>query len=116
MKNYIRNKVRRTLNEMIKGVENSHSESLCNTMTVNSYEEVINRITMAIGPQEKNPKKWARIKKPLELLKAANYDLNKEKHTNQFGKITIDNENMTGDSIPDKANTYWVMIQSELCK
>jgi len=40
------------------------------------------------------------------MLKKANFEINKEKHT--YG--------MTGDSMVDEANTYWVMIQSTLCE
>lgn len=118
MKRFIKNRVRNLLSEqMIDGQEmNTHMQSLCNTMTVNSYDEVLGRIIAAIGTKEKNPELWAKIEKPLKSLKSASYDINKEKHTNQFGNITIDNENMTGDSIPDEANTYWAMIQSTLCE
>lgn len=118
MKSFIKNRVRNLLSEqMIDGQEmNPHMQSLCNTMTVNSYNEVLGRIIAAIGTKDKTPELWAKIEKPLNALKSADYDLNKEKHTNQFGNITIDGENMTGDSMPDQANTYWAMIQSTLCE
>lgn len=118
MKSFIKNRVRNLLSEqMIDGQEmNFHMQSLCNTMTVNSYDEVLGRIIAAIGTKDKNPELWTKIEKPLKALKSADYDLNKEKHTNQFGNITIDGENMTGDSMPDQANTYWAMIQSTLCE
>ena len=118
MKSFIRNRVRNLLSEqMIDGQQmNQHMQSLCNTMTVNSYDEVLGRIIAAIGPKEKNPELWAKIKEPLNKLKSASYDINKEKHTNQFGNRTMDDENMTGDSIPDEADTYWATIQSTLCE
>ena len=103
--------------QMIDGQEmNPHLQSLCNTMTVSSYEEVLGRIIAAIGPKDKNPELWAKIEEPLKMLKSADFDLNKEKHTDQFGNPTTDADNMTGDSIPDEANTYWATIQSTLCE
>lgn len=118
MKSFIKNRVRNLLSEqMIDGQEmNQHMKSLCNTMTVNSYDEVLGRIIAAIGTKDKNPELWTKIEKPLNALKSTDYDINKEKHTNQFGNVTIDGNNMTGDSIPDQANTYWAMIQSTLCE
>ena len=118
MKSFIKNRVRNLLSEqMIDGQQmNQHMQSLCNTMTVNSYDEVLGRIIAAIGPKEKSPELWAKIEEPLNKLKSASYDINKEKHTNQFGNRTMDDENMTGDSIPDEADTYWATIQSTLCE
>lgn len=117
MKSFIKNRVKQLLHEqMIDGQEmNTHLQSLCNTMTVNSYEEVLGRIVAAIGPKEKNKELWGKIKQPLNKLKLAEYNLNKEKHTDQFNK-TINADNMTGDSIPDEADTYWAIIQSTLCE
>ena len=118
MKSFIKNRVRNLLSEqMIDGQQmNQHMQSLCNTMTVNSYDEVLGRIITAIGPKEKSPELWAKIEETLNKLKSASYDINKEKHTNQFGNRTMDDENMTGDSIPDEADTYWATIQSTLCE
>lgn len=118
MKNFIKYRIRRILKEQIIDDQemNGHMQSLCNTMSVNSYEEVLGRIIAAIGSKDKTPELWAKIKKPLKMLKKADYRLNKEKHTDQFGTKTIDANNMTGDSIPDEANTYWAMIQSTLCE
>jgi len=108
MKGFIKNRVRQLLHEqMIDGQEmNPHLQSLCNTMTVSNYNEVLGRIIAAIGPQDKNPELWAKIEQPLKMLKMANFELNKEKQTS----------NMTGDSVADEADTYWATIQSTLCE
>jgi hypothetical protein len=116
MKKFIKNKLRFFLKEEIIHTQKINPlGGLCDAMTVNNYNEIIKRITLAIGTKQKNPKLWAKIEKPLKQLKIAIYKINKEKHTNQFGSITADNKNMTGDSIPDEVNTYWTMIQSTLC-
>ncbi len=118
MKSFIKNRIKQLLHEqMIDGQEmNTHLQSLCNTMTVNSYEEVLGRIAAAIGTKEKNKELWDKIEQPLNKLKLAQYGLNKEKHTNQFNNQTIAADNMTGDSIPDEADTYWAIIQTTLCE
>jgi hypothetical protein len=118
MKAFIRNKFRRLIFEqMIDGQEmNAGTQSLCNTMTVNSYDEVIGRLIHAIGPKDKNPELWAKIQKPLSMLKKANFDLNKEKHTNSDGTLNKNGDGMTGDSIPDEATTWWAAIQSTICE
>lgn len=108
MKSFIKNRLKYLLQEqMIDGQNmNQHMQSLCNTMTVNSYDEVLGRIIAAIGQQDKNPELWAKIEQPIKMLKKANFDLNKEK------QIT----HMTGDSVADEIGTYWSMIQSTLCE
>ena len=58
--------------EVIDGQEmNAGTQSLCNTMSVRSYHEVLGRIIAAIGHPEENPELWAKIKKPLDMLKQA---------------------------------------------
>ncbi len=111
-------KKRNGLNEnMIDGQNmNPATQSLCNTMTVNSYHEVLGRIIAAIGPKNKNPELWAKIAKPLGMLEKANFDINKEKHTAADGSHTNNANGMTGDSIPDEANTWWSAIQSTICE
>jgi hypothetical protein len=78
----------------------------CNTMSVRGYYEVLGRLIAAIGPKEENPELWAKIEKPLNMLKQADQDLNKEKKI--YG--------MTGDSLSDEANTWWSAIQTEICE
>jgi len=93
--------------EVIDGQEmNAGTQSLCNTMSVRSYHEVLGRIITAIGHPEENHELWDKIKKPLDMLEKANKELNKEKKEN----------GMTGDSEVDESNTWWSAIQSTICK
>lgn len=108
MKTFIKNKIRNFLNEqMIDGQDmNYHMQLFCNTMSVKNYDEVMGRLIAAIGPKEENPKLWAKIEKPLNMLKKATFDLNREKKEN----------GMTGDSEVDEANTWWSAIQTVICE
>lgn len=103
--------------EIIDGQEmNPQLQSLCNTMSVKTYHEVLGRIIAAIGQLEENPELWAKIKKPLDMLKQANSEINKEKHTTYDGNPTSNTNGMTGDSMVDEANTWWSAIQTTLCE
>jgi hypothetical protein len=103
--------------EMIDGQEMTPElQSLCNTMSVKSYHEVVGRVIAAIGHEEENPELWAKIKKPLDMLRDANNEINKEKHTTYDGAPTSNTKGMTGDSMVDEANTWWSAIQSTLCE
>jgi hypothetical protein len=118
----IRNKIKyklRTLikEEVIDGQQmNAGTQSLCNTMSVRSYEEVIGRIISAIGTKEENPEMWDKISKPLNMLQQANYEINKEKYTSNDGKHINKPLGMTGDSMVDEANTWWSAIQTAICE
>ena len=93
--------------EMIDGQKMSPQIKIfCNTMSVQSYEEVLGRLIAAIGNKEENPKLWAKIEKPLNMIKQANFEINKEKKEN----------GMTGDSMVDESNTWWSAIQTEICE
>jgi hypothetical protein len=64
--------------QLIDGQEmNPQLQSLCNTMSVNSYDEVIQKIIAAIGTQNESPELWAKIQKPLSMLQQANHQINK---------------------------------------
>jgi len=110
MKEFIRENLRlNTLitEKIIDGQKmNPQLQTLCNTMSVRSYHEVLGRLIAAIGHPEENHELWAKIKKPLDMLEKASKDLNKEKKEN----------GMTGDSEVDEANTWWSAIQSTLCE
>jgi len=114
----MKSKIKKILREQfIDGQEmNPHMESLCNTMSVKSYEEVLGRVIAAIGHKNENPELWKKIEKPLSMLKSANFEINKEKHTNAMGNPIKRTDGMTGDSMVDEANTYWATIQSTLCE
>lgn len=118
MKNVIKYKLRSLITEeIIDGQQmNAGTQSLCNTMSVRSYDEVIGRIIAAIGTEEENPEMWARIEKPIKMLKQANYEINKEKYTSNDGKHINKPLGMTGDSMVDEANTWWAAIQTTICE
>lgn len=119
MKAFIQKNLRIRLleNDMIDGQNmNPAMQSLCNTMSVSSYHEVVGRIIAAIGPKDKNPELWAKIAKPLSMLEQANFEVNKEKHTTMDGAPTANTNGMTGDSMVDESNTWWSAIQTTLCE
>ena len=93
--------------EIIDGQEMSpQMQSFCNTMSVKSYEEVIGRLIAAIGTEKETPELWAKIEKPLNMLRQANSEINKEKKE----------DGMTGDSMVDESNTWWSAIQTTICE
>jgi len=110
--------VRTLLSEQVIDGEkmNSGTESLCNTMSVGSYDEVIGRLIHAIGREEDNPEMWAKIQKPLSMLKQANFQINGERHVGMDGQHINNNGGITGDSMVDEANTWWAAIQSTVCE
>jgi hypothetical protein len=120
MKQFIRENLRLNTvitEEMIDGQEMGPAlQSLCNTISVNSYYEVLGRIITAIGHPEQNQELWAKIEKPLNMLKQAQTEIDKEKHTNNLGNYTPKPDGMTGDSMADEADTWWAAIQSTLCE
>lgn len=118
MKDFIRHKIKVFLFEQeIDGqAMNPATQSLCNTMSVRSYDEVIGRVTAAIGTEEENPAMWTKIREPLQMLSQANSQINQEKHTTMMGQPTSNSDGMTGDSMVDEANTYWAAIQSTICE
>lgn len=114
MKTFIKKLLRE---QLIDGQNMSANlQSLCNTMTVNSYNDVISRVTAAIGSQDKNPELWSKIQQPLSMLKQANFQINGEKHTNMLGNHISEPYGATGDCMVDEADTYWATIQSTLCE
>jgi hypothetical protein len=122
MKDFIRYNLRFNVTEsvneeMIDGQDmNPATQSLCNTMSVRSYEEVVGRVTAAIGREDENPEMWAKIAKPLNMLKQANDEINKEKYTSMDGNHINKPVGMTGDSMVDEANTWWTAIQTTICE
>lgn len=106
MKSFIRKRLRE---QIIDGQEmNMAMESMCNKMTVDSYEEVLSYVEAALKDvsEETRYHIMQKIHAPLENLKHEELRLKTEKNINQ----------MTGDSIPDEANTYWHQIQSTICE
>lgn len=105
MKLFIKDKIRKLLFEF-EANPKDRLTSLCNTMSVATYDEVIGRLIHAIGTKEENPDDWAKIEGPLSKLKGDNIQIGNEINTNH----------MSGDSMVDEANTWWAAIQSTFCK
>jgi len=106
MKNFIKKLLRE---ELIDGQEmNSAMESLCNKMTIGSYTEAIRYVKAATRDMDEatKAKVMKRIYAPLKNLKNEQIEIDGE--IKQYG--------MSGDSIPDEADTYWHQIQSTLCE
>lgn len=118
MKKFIQTKVRQHLNELT--VDNEHMnpgmQTLCNTMSVKTRDDVLRMVTAAIGTQQQNPALWAKIAQPLSMLRTANTEIGKEKHTTYDGGTSSGTGGMTGDSMVDESNTWWAAIQSTLCE
>jgi hypothetical protein len=94
--------------QMIDGINmNKGMETLCNKMTVNSYQEALQHVQRALEGIEEGKKSqlMQRIYTPLENLRHAQDSINSE----------IKHDGMSGDSIPDEADTYWHQIQTVLC-
>jgi hypothetical protein len=106
MKSFIKRLLRE---QMIDGQNMNHgTQYACNKMTINSYSEALKNVEQALKgvSPETRIRVMQKIHAPLENLK------------NEEGKITdeIKTSHMSGDSIPDEANTYWHQIQSTLCE
>jgi hypothetical protein len=101
--------VKSNINEqMIDGINmNKGIETLCNKMSVNSYQEVLQHVQRALEgiSDDKKVHLMQRIHVPLENLRHAQDSINSE----------IKHGGMSGDSIPDEADTYWHQIQTVLC-
>lgn len=95
MKSFIKNKLR----------ENLLGSKLCNTMTVNTYEEGIEILIKHIGKPEENPADWGKIEKPLRMWKEITDQIRSELKTGA-----------TGDSEVDESDTWWSAIISVFCK
>ena len=94
---------------MIDGQDmNQATQTICNTMTINGYEEALSLVKQALEGTslEKRHEIMHKIYTPLENLKHEEASINKQ----------ISSINMSGDSVPDEANTYWHQIQSTICE
>lgn len=102
-----RNNPKKVREETIDGQNmNQGTQTVCNTMSVATYDEGIKLITAAIGSPEQNPKMWQRISKPLNNWKQENTSIGNEVKT----------MGMSGDSMVDESNTWWTAIQSTICE
>ncbi len=106
MKSFIKQRLRE---QIIDGQEmNSATQSMCNKISVDSYEEVLSYVEEALKgvSESKRYDIMQKIHAPLENLK------------NEQNKIKdeVATKNMSGDSIKDEADTYWHQIQSTICE
>ncbi len=106
MKSFIKKLLRE---ELIDGQKmNQTMETLCNKMTINSYEEAVMYVNGALKDMDEQTRN--------DIMRTIHTPLSNLKHE----KIEIDSEvkkyGMSGDSMPDEADTYWHQIQSTLCE
>lgn len=85
---------------------NQGTQTACDKISVDTYQEGISLITAAIGTQQQNPNMWAKISKPLSMWKQASIEINGQKRV----------DHMTGDSMVDESDTWWAAIQSTICE
>jgi hypothetical protein len=106
MKDFIRKRIRE---QMIDGQDmNQGTQTLCNKMTINSYQEAVFYVNKALEGMDETTKReiMQKIHVPLENLKHEQISINSE----------IKNNGMSGDSMPDEADTYWHQIQTTICE
>jgi hypothetical protein len=106
MKTFIRQRLRE---QIIDGQEmNQAMEAMCNKLTVNSYEEVLRYVEESL--------KGVNDKKRYEIMQKIHAPLENLKHEQNKIKDEVSTKHMSGDSIPDEADTYWHQIQSTICE
>ena len=87
---------------------NKATQTLCDKLTIDSYQEAVFYVNKALeGMDEMSKGKiMQKIHVPLENLRQEQNTINSE----------IKNDGMSGDSMPDEADTYWHQIQSIICE
>ncbi len=106
MKNLIKKLLRE---QMIDGQDmNKGTETICNKMTINSYSEALHYVEAALkGVDDATRTKiMQKIHVPLENLQQEQKSIDTQ----------VKSEFMSGDSMPDEADTYWHQIQSTICE
>ena len=106
MKKFIKKLLRE---QMIDGQNmNKATETICDKMTINSYSEALHYVEAAMKgiDDATRTKIMQKIHVPLENLKQEQNSIDNQKKT----------EFMSGDSMPDEADTYWTQIQSTICE
>jgi hypothetical protein len=106
MKTFIRRRIRE---QMIDGQDMSQAtQTICNKMTINSYDEAISLVQQSLKQFDDRTKReiMQKIHVPLENLKQEQINISREKKY----------DGMSGDSMADEADTYWHQIQSTICE
>ena len=105
MKDFIRKRIRE---EMIDGINmNQGTQTICNKMTIGGYDEAIHYVQEALKgvTDETRTAIMQKIHVPLENLRQEQNKIDAE----------VKNSHMSGDSMPDEADTYWSEIQTAFC-
>ena len=105
MKSFIKQKLRE---QMIDDVNmNKGTETICDKLTIGSYSEALHYVEQAMkGVNDATRQKlMQKLHVPLENIKQQQTYIGAQKKS----------EHMTGDSMPDEADTYWTEIQTILC-
>lgn len=106
MKSFIKKLLRE---QLIDGEKmNSSMETLCNKMTIGSYEEAMHYVEAATRNMDEATK--------IKVMKIIHTPLENLKHEQSQIDGEIKKYHMSGDSMPDEADTYWHQIQSTLCE
>lgn len=106
MKSFIRKRLRE---QIIDGQDMSPAtQSICNKMSIDNYEEALSLVTASLKQFDETTKRKiiTIIATPLENLRHEQNKINGE----------VKSSYMSGDSVPDEANTYWHQIQSTICE
>lgn len=102
--------IKQSLNEqMIDGQDmNKATQTLCNKLTIDSYQEAVFYVNKALEGMDEITKNkiMQKIHVPLENLK----------HEQKKIEAEVKYQKMSGDSMPDEADTYWHQIQTTICE
>jgi uncharacterized protein HemY len=106
MKKFIKN----ILREQMIGVDktNLNNTIVCKQMTINSYEEALKLVKQAL----KNVDDKTRY----TIMQQVHVPLKNLQHQQEIIASEVDKYGMSGDSLPDEADTYWHQIQNVFCK
>jgi hypothetical protein len=103
------NMIKQSLNEQMIDGENMNqgTQTICNKLTIDSYQEAMSYVRKGLeGMDEMTKGKiMQKIHVPLENLRQEQNKIDSE----------IRNDGMSGDSMPDEADTYWAEIQTAFC-
>jgi hypothetical protein len=106
MKSFIKKLLRE---QMIDGQDmNQGTQTICNKMTISGYKEAMSLVKQSLkgtSPEKRN-EIMHKIYTPLENLKHEQASIDGQ----------VKSMNMSGDSVPDEADTYWHQIQSTICE
>jgi len=87
---------------------NKGTQTICNKMTINSYEEAMHYVEESL--KDATPEKRRRI---MQKIHAPLFNLKQEQ---KKIRDEVRYYHMSGDSLPDEADTYWHQIQSTICE